>query len=147
MSTSTLSNRWLMEKSQGAVNESTDTFRIILLDNTFTFDRDTHDTEADISAHELATGNGYTQGGITLSGGSLARADATDETRRDWSDVTWTASGGSIGPTREYAVIDDTHANNIVVWCCRFDSDITVADGASLKITDILKQSRTNNSA
>jgi len=146
MTISTLSNRWLEEKCKKNVNEETDTFRIILLDTTFTFDRDTHETEADIQSHELATGNGYTQGGQTLSGGALTRDDTDDEMNRDWSDVTWTASGGNLGPTRWCAIIDDTHANNIIMGCSDFEQDITVADGQDLVIQDILKQTRTNNS-
>jgi len=146
MTISILSNKWLEEKSKKNVDEETDTFRVILLDNTFSFNRVTHQTEANISAFELATGNGYTQGGITLSGGALTRDDVDDQMERDWADVIWTASGGSIGPTRWCAIIDDTHADDIILGCADFEEDITVQDGSDFELRDILKISKTDNS-
>ena len=146
MTISTLSNKWLEEKAKKLVNEETDTFRVILLDNTFSFDRVLHEDEADISADELATGNGYTVGGITLSGGALTRDDVDDQMERTWANVTWTASGGVIGPFRWCAVIDTTHANNIIMGASDFEEDITIQDSGDFVIQDVLKISKTDNS-
>lgn len=52
-------------------------------------------------AGELATGNGYTQGGVALGQGSVA-----SDTNVDIADAVWTASGGSIGP-----------ASYAALWC------------------------------
>ena len=52
-------------------------------------------------AGELATLNGYTQGGVALGQGSVVSS-----TNVDMSDAQWTASGGSIGP-----------ASYCALWC------------------------------
>ena len=52
-------------------------------------------------AGELATLNGYTQGGVALNQGSVVSS-----TNVDMSDAQWTASGGSIGP-----------ASYCALWC------------------------------
>lgn len=92
----------------------------------------THTVRADIS--EISSGNGYTQdshgttiGGTTQSGGTLS-ITATD--------VTITASGGSIGPFR-YAVLYNTTPTNpadplIAYW--DYGSSITLAAGESFTI-------------
>jgi len=146
MAISILSNKWLEEKSKKNVDEETDTFFVILLDNTFSFNRVTHETYAHISSFELPTGNGYTQGGIALSGGALTRNDVADQMERDWIDLIWTAAGGSIGPMRWCGLIDDTHADDIIMGCADFEEDITVQDSSDFELRDILKISKTDNS-
>jgi hypothetical protein len=84
--------------------------------------------------NEVAGANGYTTGGQTLAGvtwsqtGGVATFDATD--------VTWTASGGSI--TARFAVIyDDTAATKPLVCVCLLDTapaDVTATAGNTLTI-------------
>jgi len=52
-------------------------------------------------AGELATGAGYTQGGVALSTGTVVSTYNVD-----LADAVWTASGGSIGP-----------ASYAALWC------------------------------
>jgi len=77
---------------------------------------------------EITAENGYTAGGaattITTSiTGNTAKAVGTD--------VTWTASGGTIGPFRYVVLYNDTPtspANPLVAWW-DYGSSLTLADG------------------
>lgn len=57
---------------------------------------------ADVSASEIAGGNGYTTGGATLANDTVTTA--TNGWKYDSDDPSWTASGGSI-PAFRYAVV------------------------------------------
>lgn len=57
---------------------------------------------ANVSANEIANGNGYTTGGATLANDTVATM--TNGWKYDSDDVTWTATGGSI-PAWRYGVM------------------------------------------
>lgn len=57
----------------------------------------------DISANEIANGNGYTTGGATLGTKSTAATVADTGKYFTAADIVWTASGGNI-PAWRYAV-------------------------------------------
>lgn len=136
--TVTLSNHWKYQLGKKLVDISGDDFIIILMDDSFAFDKDAHATLADVIAspsHELATNYGYTQQNKELSGGTWAENDTDDKGIRTFDDVSWTASGGSIGPTGSAVIYDDTTADKTVVGCIDYGTDYTIPDGASLQIT------------
>jgi hypothetical protein len=136
--TVTLSNHWKYQLGKKLVDISGDDFKIILMDDSFAFDKDAHATLADVIAspsHELATNYGYTQQNKELSGGTWAENDTDDKGIRTFDDVSWTASGGSIGPTGSAVIYDDTTADKTVVGCIDYGTDYTIPDGASLQIT------------
>lgn len=135
--TNTLSNHWRYQLGAKAVDIANDTFKAILMNATFVFDKDTHATLADVVASpscELATGNGYTQQNKTLSGGSWAENDTDDKGIRTFDNISWTASGGSIGPTGSLVIYDDTSADDTVVGCIDFGTDYTIPDGSTFQI-------------
>jgi hypothetical protein len=119
------------------VDFANDSFKIILMQSGFTFDKDTHHYYADLSASELSTGNGYTANNKTLAGVAVTEDDTDDRTEVTWSNVTWTASGGSIGPTPGAIVFDDTVANDPIVCYLDFGGDQTQADGGTATISNI----------
>jgi hypothetical protein len=90
----------------------------------------THAVLADIT--EISAGNGYTAGGAdtqndgTESSGTLTVTGV---------DVTWTASGGSIGPFRYVVLYNDTPTSPadplIAYW--DYGSSITLAAGESFQ--------------
>lgn len=61
-----------------------------------------HTVWANVSANEIANGNGYTTGGVTL--GSKLATDITLGSKFSSANAQWTASGGSI-PAWRYAVM------------------------------------------
>ncbi len=140
MATAVLSNRWKYERDLGAVDMSADEFIIILMNNTFTFDKDTHETLADVTTDQLATGNGYTQNNEVLAGVSVAQNDTDDRSETTWDDVSWTAASGSIGPTGAFIIYDNTHASDIVMGCGDFGTDYTIPDGQSFEIRNLEKR-------
>jgi hypothetical protein len=136
--TVTLSNHWKYQLGKKLVDISGDDFKIILMDDSFAFDKDAHATLADVIAspsHELATANGYTQQDKALSGGTWAENDTDDKGIRTFDNVSWTASTGSIGPTGSAVIYDDTTADKTVVGCIDYGTDYTIPDGASFQIT------------
>lgn len=89
------------------VNAVADTLKVMLLDNSADFDA-THTVLADISAHQIAAGNGYTSGGVALTGVAWGRL--VDVTFLDASDPTWLASGGTISAYKA-VIYDDSIAS------------------------------------
>ena len=140
----TLSNHWKYQLGKKQVDISADTFKIILMDDNFVFDKDAHATLADVIASpscELETGFGYTQQNKELSGGTWAENDTDDKGIRTFDTVSWTASGGSIGPTGCAIIYDESTGSAspavspTVVGCIDFGTDYTIPDGSSFQIT------------
>lgn len=132
-----VSNRLKYLMASGSINFSSDSFKIILMQSGFTFNKDTHHAYADVSASELATGNGYTANTKTLGGETITEDDTDDRTEITWPNVTWTASGGPIGPTPGAIIFDDTEASDSIVGYIDFGGDQTQADGGVATISNI----------
>lgn len=77
-----------------------------------------HDTWADVSANEIATGNGYSAGGVDVEASSTGfTAESADDTNDRGEitikDVVYTASGGQIpssGSGARYAILMEYNA-------------------------------------
>jgi hypothetical protein len=134
---STLSNPFKFPLLSGNIDFDADTFKIILMDASFAFDRDSHATLADVTAHQLSTAHGYTQNDETLTNVSVNEDDAGDRGVVTWDNVLWTASGGDIGPAGAAVIYDDATADDTVAGCIDFGADYTIPDGSSLQIQDI----------
>ena len=119
-----------------AIDFANDTFKIILMQSGFVFDKDAHEEYADVSGSELATANGYTAGGATLGGVAVAEDDVDDRCEITWNNVTWTAVGGAIGPASGAIIYDDTVANDPIVGYLDFLADYTQPDGGTATIID-----------
>lgn len=133
----TVSNHYKYQLAKKLIDLSTDTLKIILMNITFAFDKDTHATLADVTADQLATGFGYTQNDKMLAGGALVEDDANDKGTYTCDDPVWTASGGSIGPTGAAIIYDDTTGDDTVIGCIDFGTDYTVPDGTNFSIQNI----------
>lgn len=68
------------------------TWKLALATSTYTPNRDTHDFYNDLT-NELSTANGYTAGGVTLTGIAFSYDTASDQVRLDFNDPSWTFSG------------------------------------------------------
>jgi hypothetical protein len=141
---STASNRLKYLLSIGKINFSSDSFIIILMGSGFVFDKDAHEGYADVSAFELPTANGYTVKAKALAGVTVTLNLVSDYLSVKWSNVIWTAAGGSIGPTSGAIIIDDTveadgdevPADPIIGYI-DFGGSQTQADGGSATISNI----------
>lgn len=132
-----LSNHFKYQIAQALIDLDTDSIQCCLMASGFTFNKDTHATWTDCSASELAAGNGYTAGGATLTGATMTEDDTNDRMEVTYADVTWTASGGSIGPTPGAILYDDTSTDDTVIGYLDFGSDQTASDGADFVIKNI----------
>jgi hypothetical protein len=130
----TVPNHYKYLMKTKVIDEANDVFKIVLMNTSFAFDKDAHALLADVTSNQIATGNGYTQNNKTLSGVAITEDDSTDKAKTVWSDVTWTASGGSIGPVGAAIIYDDTAANDPIVMCIDFGADFTTPDGFSFLI-------------
>ena len=84
---------------------------------------------ADIT--QISAGNGYTSGGTATSmslGTSSGTAKATG------TDVVFTASGGSIGPTRYAVLYNSTAAGGPLVGWWDYGSSVTLATSETLTV-------------
>ena len=124
--------KYLLKTKQ--IDESSDTYKIILMNTTFTFDKDAHAELADVTADQLATAFGYTQDSKILTGVSVIENDTTDKAETRWASVSWTASGGSIGPTGAAIIYNDSVTGDPIACCVDFGIDKTIEDGSGLLI-------------
>lgn len=120
-----------------AIDESSDVFVIILMNPAFIFNTATHVNLAAVAASQLATGFGYTQNGKTLSGVTLIENRITGVASTTWADVSWTASGGIIGPAGAAIVYNNTVTEKPVVMCIDFGTEYTAPNGFILQIKTI----------
>jgi len=137
---SVLSNKIKFLLASKAIDFANDSFKIILMDTGFVFNKDTHHAYANISAYELATGNGYTQNTKTLAGVTVTEDDTDDRCEITWDNVQWTASGGSIGPTPGAIIFDDTVTTptaDPVVGYIDFGGEQTQVDGGVATIANV----------
>ena len=79
---------------------------------------------------EISAGNGYSAGGSTLTVTSSAQSSGLYSLVV--SDLTITASGGSIGPWRYAVIYSDTSTNDLLLWYADYGYSITVASGQSV---------------
>lgn len=109
-------------------NLGSDTLKVLL---TNTAPSLSNTVKADISG-ELSTANGYTAGGATITVTSSAQSSGLYTLIA--SDVTWTASGGSIGPFRYAVIYNDTATNDELIGYIDYGYSVTVANGQTFTI-------------
>ena len=133
---STLSNHFKYKCMKGEIDFDSDEFKMILMQDSFAFDKDAHAIYTDVSGEEIGNGFGYTSKGIILLSGEFTEDDTNDRGRMLWDhDPTWVASGGSIGPAGASVIIDETSSDDTVVGCIDFGEDLTASDGTSLQVS------------
>jgi hypothetical protein len=109
-------------------NLGSDTLKVLL---TNTAPSLSNTQKSDISG-ELSTANGYTSGGATVTVTSSAQSSGLYTLIA--TDVTWTASGGSIGPFRYAVFYNDTATNDELIGYLDYGYSITVASGQTFTL-------------
>lgn len=133
----TIANNFRVLLAQGSVDFDANTFKAIAMKEGFIFNKATHDLYADVSASEQGTGFGYTAGGATLSGVAIAQNDTDNRADITWNNITWTASGGDVGPLAGVIIYNDTISGDPIVGYIDFGGSYTVADGGTATIANV----------
>lgn len=121
MATFTKFNCFVEDLAEKVHNLGSDTLKVAL---TNTAPVATNTTLADIT--EVSAGTGYTAGGTAATITSSAQSSGTY--KLVLGDVSFTASGGQIGPFRYIVLYNDTAASNqLIAWWDR-GSSLTLED-------------------
>lgn len=81
---------------------------------------------------QISDGNGYTTGGTAATISSSAQTSGTY--KLVLADVTFTASGGSIGPFQYVVLYNDTATNDELIGYWDYGTAITVTNGNSFTV-------------
>lgn len=115
------------------IDYDSDTIKVTLHTSTYTPNQDTHAYVSDLT-NEVANGNGYTTGGITLTTKVINYTGATNVIMLDGDDALWTSST----ITARYAVISDrtpgTAATQPLLGYVDFGAD-KASDAGDFRIT------------
>lgn len=136
-STTIVSDHFVYLLGTGGINFESDIFKIILLEQSFVFDKASHSTLADVTDYQLITGNGYVENSKQLTGVIVTESHEVGGIQVVWDAVVLQASGGDIGPTSAAIIYDDTTTDDAVLMCIDFGQDIVLPDTAILTISDI----------
>jgi hypothetical protein len=122
-------NPFVEDLAKKVHNMNSDTLKIML---TNTAPVATNAVKADIT--EISAGNGYTAGGNQAVFSSGAQSSGTY--KLVVADVTFTASGGSIGPFRYAVLYNDTPASPLKPLIAYWDygTSITLTNGNSFTV-------------
>jgi hypothetical protein len=111
------------------------TVKLALVTDAYTPNRDTHDFWDDVSGSELASGNGYTTGGVTLTNVLWSYDATSDQVRLDFDDPSWTFTAAK---TWRYGVgyIDTAGASSTdpVIFLLTWDANQTVSTAYTLQL-------------
>lgn len=87
---------------------------------------------SDLNGSEVS-GNGWTAGGEAIANAAVTIVD-TDDAMLDGDDVRVTATGGDIGPTDGYVIIDDTDGDPELVAFVDPDGSKTAGTGTEFQV-------------
>lgn len=115
-------NTFVEALAEGTHDLGSDTLKVVLTNTAPTAATD--DQLADIT--QVANGNGYTTGGTTATTSSSAQTSGTY--KLVLADVTFTASGGSVGPFQYVVLYNDTAAGDELIGYWDYGAAVTLAD-------------------
>ena len=120
-------NSFVSDLAQKVHNLNSDTLKILL---TNTAPVATNTIKSNLA--EITASNGYTSGGVAAS--FVSGNDTSGTYRLILSPVSWTASGGSIGPF-EFAVLYNSSAanGNLIGWW-DYGTTITLTNGNTFTV-------------
>lgn len=111
------------------------TLKVQLLNNSAAFNAaDTALTSVNNAGAYEVSGNGWTAGGETIAGAAITTV-TTNDAKLDGTDISKTATGGSIGPAYKAAIYDDTDASDAPLFFIDFGGVQEAGVGTDFKIT------------
>lgn len=133
MATGNKFNAFVQTLANGTINLSSDTMKVML---TNTAPVATNSLYGDISATELASGNGYATSGVAVTSQSSSQTGGIETVSGTLPNPTWTATG-SMGPFR-YAVLYDSTATTplkpLIGWW-DYGSSVTLTSGQTFTMS------------
>lgn len=113
----------------GAVNLNTDTLKVYLTNATPSASAD--DVKTDLAEITMTNEINHGAGGADTQN-TYAEASGTGTCTA--TDVTFLASGGTVGPFQYVVLYDDTHASDILIGWWDYTSAVTLQDGESFTV-------------
>jgi hypothetical protein len=110
------------------------TFKAVLMQPGFTFNKDAHMHYADISPHEISGLYGYTTGGIVLNNPSAAQDDINDRGTISFDDLTFIPSGADVSLCG--AIIKD-FTTDVIIAFASAGGTVTAIDGVGYMMRNI----------
>jgi hypothetical protein len=120
-------NSFVEALAEKAHNLGSDTLKVALTNSAPVA---TNTVLANIS--QISAGNGYTAGGSQATQSASAQTSGTYKLVLD--DVTFTASGGSIGPFRYVVLYNDSAAADELIGWYDYGANLTVTSGNSFTV-------------
>ena len=118
------------------ITESVSALEIVVVTGTGMVDEVAGVDERIIADDELATGFGYTKDTKTTGTITVVEDDSSKRVDATYPTITWTAAGGSIGPTPGALLYDDTSSDDTIVGYIDFGGEVTKLDTQALNITN-----------
>lgn len=72
-----------------------------------------------------------------MSGVSITQNDTDARADIKWNNITWTASGGDVGPIAGVIIYDDSISGDPILGYINFGGAYTVADGGTATIANV----------
>jgi hypothetical protein len=137
-----IGNKLKFELLSGNLDFDANAFKVALMGAGFVFDVDAHQNWSDVSAAELAAGNGYAAGGQALAGVAVTQDNANDRARVTWSNPSWNAVAGAIGPSSGAIIYKNTGVpgTSTIVGYLDFGGNQTAQNGAPFTILNPVVQ-------
>lgn len=110
----------------GTIDWDTDTIKAALVTSSYTFSA-SHTVWADASTYEIASGNGYTTGGVTLT-------NSADNTKLDSTDITWTGLTATFRGIVLYKLGTANSLVNPLIAFIDFGEDVVLTSSSPLFI-------------
>ena len=89
------------------------------------------------TSDELANGNGYTTGGVVSGVPVLTEDDVNSYAQVVCPTISWSASGGSIGPSASLMIFDRATPDVVCCGNLDFSGDATAVTGSSFTVAGI----------
>ena len=128
-------NQFIEYFGDNGIDMDNDTFKLALFGSAYAYNA-ANTSYLDQVQHALDTNNGYTGAGQALT--SVTWVTSGNTVTFDAADVTWTASGGSIGPADDALLYSDTATvpqADLAAYSIFFDGSQTAGDGTDFKVT------------
>ncbi|QHB37450.1 hypothetical protein SEA_LEOPARD_43 [Mycobacterium phage Leopard] len=119
--------RFFESMANKEVDFNSDVIKALLTSSSYTFDQNNHKYKDVSITNELASGGGYTTGGIVVPTPSFSYDTSAKQLRFTGGNISW---GSASFTARRCIVYDDTPASNKpLILCIDFEQNISPVNG------------------